>query len=264
MKKGLKAELTQHTEGNSGGRRRTLKQLPERPSYKEYSGSHRPLWRSHFGIDYGPNCRKTMMERQKEDEDEEEDVSSHWIKLGTRNYWGNWNTKQEIDLCGELALEWSVVQLSYHTEGNIGWGWGWRRRKQLLDKRFDKEINLEIGIRSNRSTSVEHSLWTGLWTELSLNTEEMKEGRWGRGRRHKQLLDKLLDKKSFWKLKCETTDRPLWRTRFGRDYGPKCCNTDNIFNVSYYCMTIQTARAPSTDRVPQCTNFLYPYFFRQL
>jgi len=30
-----------------------------------------------------------MMERQKEDEDEEEDVSSHWIKLGTRNYWGN-------------------------------------------------------------------------------------------------------------------------------------------------------------------------------
>ena len=206
-----------------------------------------------------------MTERQKEDEDEEEDVSSYWIKLGTRDYWGNWNTKQEIDLCGELVLEWTVVQLSYHTEGNIGGGWGWRRRrKQLLDKRFDKEIILEIEIRSNRSTSVEHSLWKGLCTDRSLNTEWMKEGRWGRGRRHKQLLDKLLDKKSFWKLKYETTDRPLWRTRFGRDYGPKCRNTDNIFNVSYYCMTIQTARAPSTDRVPQCTNLLYPYFIRQL
>jgi len=30
-----------------------------------------------------------MTERQKEDDDEEEDVSSYWIKLGTRGYWGN-------------------------------------------------------------------------------------------------------------------------------------------------------------------------------
>jgi len=30
-----------------------------------------------------------MTERQKEDEDEEEEVSSYWIKLGTRDYWGN-------------------------------------------------------------------------------------------------------------------------------------------------------------------------------
>jgi len=30
-----------------------------------------------------------MTERQKEDEDAEEDVSSYWIKLGTRDYWGN-------------------------------------------------------------------------------------------------------------------------------------------------------------------------------
>jgi len=85
--------------------------------------------------------------------------------------------KQEIDLCGELVLEWTVVQFSYHTEGNIGGGWGWRRRKQLLDKRLDEEIILEIEIGSNRSTSVEHSLWKGLCTDLSLNTEGMKEGR---------------------------------------------------------------------------------------
>jgi len=30
-----------------------------------------------------------MTERQKEEEDEEEDVSSYWIKLGTRYYWVN-------------------------------------------------------------------------------------------------------------------------------------------------------------------------------
>jgi len=92
----------------------------------------------------------------------------------------------------------------------------------------------------------------------------MKEGRWGRGRRHKQLLDKFLGKKLFWRMEYETTDRSLWITHFGWDYGRKCRNTDNIFNVSYYCMTIQTARAPSTNRVLQCTNLLYPYFVRQL
>jgi len=30
-----------------------------------------------------------MTERQKKDEDEEEDVSSYWRKLGTKDYWGN-------------------------------------------------------------------------------------------------------------------------------------------------------------------------------
>jgi len=92
----------------------------------------------------------------------------------------------------------------------------------------------------------------------------MKEGRWGRGRRHKQLLDKFLGKKSFSRQEYETPDRHLWITRFGWDYGPKCRNTDNIFNVSSYCMTIQTARAPWTDRVLQCTNLPYPNFIRQL
>jgi hypothetical protein len=40
--------------------------------------------------------------------------------LGTRDYWENWNKKQEIDHCGELVLEWTVVRLSQHTEEKIG------------------------------------------------------------------------------------------------------------------------------------------------
>jgi hypothetical protein len=40
------------------------------------------------------------------------------------------------------------------------------------------------------------------------------------GRRHKQLLDDLKEKRRYWKLKEEALDRTLWRTRFGRDYGP--------------------------------------------
>jgi hypothetical protein len=41
-----------------------------------------------------------------------------------------------------------------------------------------------------------------------------------RGRRRKQLLDDLKEKKRYWKLKEEALDRTMWRTRFGRGYGP--------------------------------------------
>jgi hypothetical protein len=41
-----------------------------------------------------------------------------------------------------------------------------------------------------------------------------------RGRRRKQLLDDLKEKRRYWKLKEEALDRTLWRIRFGRGYGP--------------------------------------------
>jgi hypothetical protein len=41
-----------------------------------------------------------------------------------------------------------------------------------------------------------------------------------RGRRRKHLLDDLRTKRTYWKLKEEALDRTLWRTRFGRGYGP--------------------------------------------
>jgi hypothetical protein len=41
-----------------------------------------------------------------------------------------------------------------------------------------------------------------------------------RGRRRKQLLDDLKEKRRYWKLKEETLDHTLWRTCFGRGYGP--------------------------------------------
>jgi hypothetical protein len=40
------------------------------------------------------------------------------------------------------------------------------------------------------------------------------------GRRSKQLLDDLKEKRGYWKLKEEALDRTLWRTRFGRGYWP--------------------------------------------
>jgi hypothetical protein len=40
------------------------------------------------------------------------------------------------------------------------------------------------------------------------------------GRRRKQLLNDLKEKRRYWKLKEEALDRTLWRTRFGRGCGP--------------------------------------------
>jgi hypothetical protein len=40
------------------------------------------------------------------------------------------------------------------------------------------------------------------------------------GRRRKQLLDDLKEKRGYRKLKEEALDRTVWRTRFGRAYGP--------------------------------------------
>jgi hypothetical protein len=54
--------------------------------------------------------------------------------------------------------------------------------------------------------------------------EEKLEGRieitGRRARRCKQILDDLEEKRRYWKLKEEALDRILWRTRFGRGYGP--------------------------------------------
>jgi hypothetical protein len=40
------------------------------------------------------------------------------------------------------------------------------------------------------------------------------------GGRRKQLLDDLKEKRGYWKVKEDVLDRSLWKTRFGRDYGP--------------------------------------------
>jgi len=41
-----------------------------------------------------------------------------------------------------------------------------------------------------------------------------------KGRRRRQLLIDSKEKTGNWKLKEEEIDRPVWRTRCGRGYGP--------------------------------------------
>jgi hypothetical protein len=46
-----------------------------------------------------------------------------------------------------------------------------------------------------------------------------------RGRRRKQLLDDVKEKRRYWKLKAEALYRTLWKARFGRGYGPVLSQT---------------------------------------
>jgi hypothetical protein len=50
--------------------------------------------------------------------------------------------------------------------------------------------------------------------------EERIEMTGRRGRKRKQLLDDLKEKRICWILKVEALDHTLWRTRFERGYGP--------------------------------------------
>jgi hypothetical protein len=47
-------------------------------------------------------------------------------------------------------------------------------------------------------------------------------GKWGR--RRKQLVVDLKEKRGYWKFKDEVLDHTPWRTHFGRGYGPKTHN----------------------------------------
>jgi hypothetical protein len=51
-----------------------------------------------------------------------------------------------------------------------------------------------------------------------------------RRRRRAQLLD-LKETRGYWKLKEEALDRTLWRTRFGRGYGPIVKQTTDRMNI---------------------------------
>ena len=53
-----------------------------------------------------------------------------------------------------------------------------------------------------------------IWTKGKIDVA-IRRGKW-----RKQLLDDLKEKRGYWELKEERLERTLWRTRFGRGYGP--------------------------------------------
>jgi hypothetical protein len=88
-------------------------------------------------------------------EKEEENVSCYWMIIWTRRYDGNLNKMQQIDLFGELALEWTMGRTEVKNWGEKQWvdeddeegvGSYWINVKQM--------IILVNKFQSKRSTSV--------------------------------------------------------------------------------------------------------------
>ena len=105
--------------------------------------------------------------------------------------------------------------------------WCWNRREKISCT--DCVRNEEVLHRVKEDRNIVHTLKRGRLTGLVIccvgtafwNTllkeriEVMERG----GRRVKQLLDDLKERRAHWKLKEEALDRTLWRTGFGSDYG---------------------------------------------
>jgi hypothetical protein len=110
--------------------------------------------------------------------------------------------------------------------------WCWRRvekiswtdrvRNEEVLQRVKEERNIVHTIKRRKANWIGHILRRNFLLKHVI--EEKLEGRiemtGRRGRRRKQLLDDLNEKRRYWKLKEQALGRTLWRTRFGRGYGP--------------------------------------------
>jgi replicative superfamily II helicase len=108
--------------------------------------------------------------------------------------------------------------------------WCWRRMEiSWIDRVRNEEVLHRVKVERNILHTVKRrkANWIGHILRRSCLLKHVIEGKLEgrieitrrRGRRRKQLLDDLKEKRRYWKLKEEALDRTLCRTRFGRVYG---------------------------------------------
>jgi hypothetical protein len=108
--------------------------------------------------------------------------------------------------------------------------WCWRRIEiSWADQLRNEEVLLRVKEERNILHKIRRKVnWICHILRKNCLLKHMIEGKLegrlqmtgGRGRRRKQLLDDLKEKRRYWKLKEVALDRTLWRTRFGRSNGP--------------------------------------------
>jgi hypothetical protein len=92
------------------------------------------------------------------------------------------------------------------------------RNEEVLH-RVKEERNILNTIKRRKANWIGHILHRNCL--LKHVTEGKLEGRIEMiGRRRKQLVGDLKEKRRYWKLKEEALDRIMWRTHFGRGNGP--------------------------------------------
>jgi hypothetical protein len=95
------------------------------------------------------------------------------------------------------------------------------RNEEVLH-RVKEERNIVHTIKRRKANWIGHILCRNCLLKhvIEGKLERKMEVMGRKGRRRKQLLDDLKEKRIYWKLKEEALDRTLWRTRFRRGYGP--------------------------------------------
>jgi hypothetical protein len=110
--------------------------------------------------------------------------------------------------------------------------WCWRRMEKI--SWTDRVRNEEVLQRVKEERNILHTIkrrkanWIGHILRRNCILKHVIKGKLEgrieitgkRGRRRKQLLDDLTEKRRYWKLKEDALDRAVWRTLFGRGYGP--------------------------------------------
>jgi hypothetical protein len=133
-----------------------------------------------------------------------------------------------VALCG--AETWTLGEVDQkYLESFDMWCWrsmekmSWtdRVRNEEVLHRVKEERNIVHTIKRRKATWIGHILRRNCL--LKQVVEGKLEGRiemtGRRGRRRKQLLDDLKEKRRYWKSKEEALDHTVWRTRLGRGYG---------------------------------------------
>jgi hypothetical protein len=89
-------------------------------------------------------------------------------------------------------------------------------------RRFKKERDILRTVRKRKATGINYILRSNCLINYIIEgkVKGSIEVTGRLGGRCKQLLDDLKEMRGYWMLKEEALDRSLWRTRFGRDYGP--------------------------------------------
>jgi hypothetical protein len=96
--------------------------------------------------------------------------------------------------------------------------WTDRVNNEAVLHRVKEERNILRKIRRRMAN------WTGHILRRNCLLRHIIEGKIigtrRRGRRRKQLLEDMREARRYWNLKEEAQDRTVWRTQFGRVYGP--------------------------------------------
>jgi hypothetical protein len=124
------------------------------------------------------------------------------------------------------VVQWTVRKLDQKCLESFEM-WRWRRMEKIswMDPvnneaglhRVKEERNILHTIRRRKANSIGHILRSNCLLSHVIEGKITETRR--RGRRHTQLLDDLKETRRYWKFE-EAQDHTLWRTQFGRGYGP--------------------------------------------